>query len=303
MKITEIKCFVAAAKTENFTNASIILNITQSALSRQISNLETDLGVELFERVGKRVRLTKSGEALLPQAKEILASTSEFQALAKRLRSDPSSGSISIGSVYPLSSLFLPKLHNHISRNHPNIHLRFVEGWTFELIDKIVSGDLNMAVMFELPCCERLECIPLFSSDLFIVHSPKFRCELSDGCELRDALQLPLVTPSGDTAERQLFQQWAKDYNVAMNVISETNSYDLEFKLLLEGRGCLMTLLPGIDKDFHRHGLQYHRIADAKVNWILAMRPGEARNFSKLIEIVVSELREFYACAEPASAF
>ena len=70
MELRQLKYFITSADTLNFTEAARLCYITQSTLSQQIKQLETELGVQLFERIGKRVFLTETGRDFLPYARQ-----------------------------------------------------------------------------------------------------------------------------------------------------------------------------------------------------------------------------------------
>ena len=73
MEIRQLRYYIFAAKTLNFTEAAQLSNISQSTLSQQIKQLETDLGVSLFERIGKRILLSEAGRSFLPFAANTVA--------------------------------------------------------------------------------------------------------------------------------------------------------------------------------------------------------------------------------------
>ena len=73
MELRQLKYFITSADTLNFTEAARLCYITQSTLSQQIKQLETELGVQLFERIGKRVFLTETGRDFLPYARQTVA--------------------------------------------------------------------------------------------------------------------------------------------------------------------------------------------------------------------------------------
>jgi len=85
MKLSQLQTFVTVADNGGFARATARLNLTQSAASRQISALERELGVPLFDRVERRVQLTSEGEDLLRQSRRLLSDVEALEHLTKRL--------------------------------------------------------------------------------------------------------------------------------------------------------------------------------------------------------------------------
>ena len=109
MELRQLLYFVKAAETLHFTEAAEAVFITQSTLSQQIKQLETELGMLLFDRVGKHVRLTEAGRVFLQHARKILAETDKARQAITDLN-NLVTGDLKIGITYAFSSLILPAL-------------------------------------------------------------------------------------------------------------------------------------------------------------------------------------------------
>src|SRR5689334_5463425 len=109
MELRQLTYFLAAAQTQNFRKAADICIIAQPALSRQIAALETELGVQLFERVKQRVILTPAGREFATYVRGALEHIQQGQQAMARLQ-DGVHGTIRIGSIEPLTTSFLPNI-------------------------------------------------------------------------------------------------------------------------------------------------------------------------------------------------
>src|SRR3954470_850904 len=99
MKLAQVRTFVAIADAGGFARGAARLNLTQSAASRQIHALETQLGVALFDRVGRRVHLTSSGEDLLRRCRRVLAEADSLREHARSLKSGQTEGVLRVGAT------------------------------------------------------------------------------------------------------------------------------------------------------------------------------------------------------------
>ena len=122
MELRALRYFVAVAERESFSRASEDLTIAQPALSAQIAKLEQELGVELFARVGRRVRLTAAGRMILEQARRAVAAADGVADVA-RLGAEGMVGSLTIGYVRVFPFRVLTRLLRNFRRRRPHVGL------------------------------------------------------------------------------------------------------------------------------------------------------------------------------------
>lgn len=188
MELRHLRYFEAVARHSHVTRAAAELHIAQPALSKQISQLEQELGVALFDRVGRNVRLTEAGEALLPHARTVLAQIEAARSeMAERI--GLRRGRASVGTPPTVGTQLLPKALAAFNQRYPGIELRLHEAGIQTLLDLLETGLVDVAVA-TLPVDDpSLTVIPLFSEDLVIVVSSGHRLYGSPSItigELRD---------------------------------------------------------------------------------------------------------------------
>ncbi|MFJ7936374.1 LysR family transcriptional regulator [Sporosarcina sp. NPDC096371] len=150
MEIRQLKYFIEVAEREHISEAAAHLHVAQSAVSRQIANLEDELGVELFERVGRNVKLTPIGKIFLEH------SISAFQAIdyAKKQIDeylDPDKGTIKIGFPTSLAGHLLPTIISAFKKEYPNVAFHLRQGSYNYLIEAVKKRELNLAFLGPLP--------------------------------------------------------------------------------------------------------------------------------------------------------
>lgn len=145
MELRHLRYFIVVARKRHFTQAAEELFIAQPALSQQIQALELELGVKLFERTSRQVRLTPAGEALLIRAKRILGEVeqaeAEMQSFAGLTR-----GRISLGLLQSLGAFRLPALLARFHAHYPGIEMILQEGVTEHLLEEVRGGQLDIAL-------------------------------------------------------------------------------------------------------------------------------------------------------------
>lgn len=150
MELRQLRYFIAVAEREHFTTAAEHLHVAQSAVSLQISKLEAELGVSLFERVGRNVKLTQIGKIFLVHAKTAIK-TIDYAKEKIDEYLDPESGTIKIGYPTSLASHLLPTVISAFKEKQPNIAYHLRQGSYAFLIDSVKNGDLDLAFLGPVP--------------------------------------------------------------------------------------------------------------------------------------------------------
>lgn len=146
MTIFQIQCFLSAAQTLNFTEAANGLFIAQSSLSRNISHLEEELGIQLFTRTKKYVRLTPGGAVLYEEFTKLLAMGERALERARQAELGEN-GAIRLGVLETQrSENFLPERLNKIRAEHPNIKIDIASGTFRELRESLLSDQLDIVL-------------------------------------------------------------------------------------------------------------------------------------------------------------
>src|SRR5262249_38335495 len=146
MNLRFLRTFVAIADNNGFARAAARLNLTQSAASRQVHALETELGVQLFDRIGRRVKLTSQGEDLLVRSRRLLSDADSLGERARALKSGRT-GVLQIGGAPQIMENLLADFSQPYRKRHPGVEIQFIEDQGGRL-----SGALSAAICMLLFC-------------------------------------------------------------------------------------------------------------------------------------------------------
>lgn len=141
-----IRVFRAVAHHLNFSRAAEELLLTQPAVTQQIKALEEEFGVPLFSRGGGRISLTPAGNALLPFAEQIKALGREAETAVAAACGEPA-GELSIGASQTIAQYLLPSLIASFLRTKPKIHITVRSGNSDEMLEALLSGQVNLALI------------------------------------------------------------------------------------------------------------------------------------------------------------
>ena len=168
LTIKQLRYFEALAKQNHFGRAAAVCSISQPALSVQIKDLETELGTALFERGPRQVRLTSFGEDFALRVRDILRAVDELGDIARAAQKQLV-GRFRIGVIPTIAPYLLPTLIGNLGRSHPGLDLHIRETLTPRLVQELLQGQIDSAIV-ALPISESAFTeTPLFSENFVLV--------------------------------------------------------------------------------------------------------------------------------------
>jgi DNA-binding transcriptional LysR family regulator len=150
MDLRHLRYFVAVAEEQNITRAALRLHVSQPPLSRQMRNLEDELGIALFHREVKAVRLTEAGRVFLTEARTILKHTEDAVEMAKDVAKGKR-GKIHIGYAPSLTVELLPCALKYFRESNPHMQVQLHDLSTLEMLRGLGDGKLHAALLVEVP--------------------------------------------------------------------------------------------------------------------------------------------------------
>lgn len=160
MELRVMEYFLTVAREENITRAAELLHITQPTLSRQLMELEEELGVQLFERGKRRTVLTEAGMRFRRRAEQM----TELAALTRQEFGGPDaelSGVITIGSAETAAAQVFPEVMKQFCPQHPKVHFEFLSGNAEQIMERLERGLVDIALLMEPVNLERYDFIRL----------------------------------------------------------------------------------------------------------------------------------------------
>jgi DNA-binding transcriptional LysR family regulator len=251
VELRHLRYLVAVADAGSVSRAAGQLRVTQPALSRQIRDLESELGVPLFDRVGRRLQLTAAGDSLLARARDILRSADSLREHAGALAGG-ATGTLRLGATaQTLESLISPFLGG-FRRSWPGIDIRLVEDGGLRLKTRVQRGELHLA-LGAVPAGDDLKARPLFPVWVLAVmpsRTPRARRKTLEVAELDRAAVLLLRR---DFASRLRFDAACEAARIRPQVLLEAGDPHSLVSLARGGHG--IAIVPSTTL-FGRGGLQ-----------------------------------------------
>jgi len=240
VNLKQLEYFVSVAELGSFSKASLILNIAQPALSRQVRLLETDLHVTLLIRNGRGVVLTEAGKRLFDHSVGILQLVARATEDIESARDEPS-GRIVIGLPPSMGRMLTLPLVEGFRRALPKARLAIVEGLSTHLAEWISTGRVDLGLLHNPEPQAALEVTPVLDEALGLVSPagarPKRKVGAGDTVTLDELTRFPLILPERSHAIRKLLETQAALTGHKLNVALEISSVQSILELVRAGHG------------------------------------------------------------------
>ena len=244
--LEELHMFATVVEQSSLNRASAVLNISQPALSRKIAKLESDLGAQLFRRIGKRLELTRVGQATYEYALETGQRHCRFlQSIAEQ--GHAGRASVMIGASLTTLQTTLPDLIQMMTESHPEVDIKAVTGKTHEIVSLVRDKKADLGIVASVIDEPSLRCVPLFDDHLELVlpkglYVTDYQSSLHAGMGIAELNDLPMILFAKGTWYRILTDELFAKHELKPDVRMEIDSFEAILRLMHTCRAG--TLLP-----------------------------------------------------------
>lgn len=237
MDTQALTAFLAVAESGSFSTAAERLFVTQPAVSKRIAQLEQQLGTRLFDRVGRRIRLTEAGEALLPRARQVLLDLEDMGRAISNLTGQVS-GTLRIGTSHHIGLHRLPPVLRRFSREYPDVKLdiHFID--SEEAWEAVLHGDLEMGVVTLPPQPDpRLHSQAVWQDPLVFMAAPEHPLARLRRVPLETLTGYSAILPSPVTFTRRIVESLFEEQALTLNISMSTNYLETIHMMVSIGLG------------------------------------------------------------------
>ena len=249
MDIDGLKAFLAVSESSSFSIAADRLHLTQPAISKRIAQLERQLDARLFDRIGRTVRLTETGQALVPRARQIMQQVEDTERAMRNLRGDIS-GQLSLATSHHVGLWRLPSVLRHYILANPGVtlDLHFMDSEVAH--DRIIQGELELAIATLAPTVhDRLVAEPVWRDELVFVAARGHPLCAASGISLQHLSDFSAILPDMTTFTGRIVKGMFEEHELPL-VIGMSTNYLETIKMLI-GVGLGWSVLPKtmVDED------------------------------------------------------
>ena len=238
MDVTQLRYFRAVAQSGGISRAAILLQVAQSAVSRQISTLEAEIGTPLFLRHGRGVRLTEAGAYLAARAERIIGELEETRRGLAARRTAPG-GLVAIGMTHTVAASLGPPLVHAFRARFPDVRIHIMEALGGRLQEQLAGGAIQAALLYDPPSSKQFRAEELNRESVYLIGKRNAPPVRKREIEFAALAGLPLVLTRAEHPMRKLLDGAARKAGIALDVQVEVDSASSIRSLI--ARGTLFT--------------------------------------------------------------
>ena len=268
MDVRQIRYFIEIADAGSFNRAASRLRIAQSALSRQIKQLEFELGADLFERHGRGVHVTESGRLFRDRAEFLMRQLEELRHEVRSQASTPS-GELHVGIPTSMRALLTRPVLERFLRAYPGVYVRSLEDTTAAIRDRLLSGNLDLALLSTQEAAPVLNCTPLATESMYLVGPKSSGLSLKRPIPLARLARVDLIMTNKPTSLRIATDRILAEAGLMPRIRAEVNSTIL-FDLVESRIGYSVISYCGIHDWLSHRAIAAAPIRGFTISWVLA---------------------------------
>src|SRR5271154_2588192 len=287
MEIQQLRYVCAVADTGNFSRAAERCQVAQPSLSQQVLKLEGDLGVKLFDRLGRSVRVTEAGRAFITRARAILEQIDEARSSAAANDADLH-GSVAVGVIPTVAPYLMPAYTAAFAKKYPDAKLRIVEDTTSILVEGLRDLSIDVAIL-ALPLRHKdLELFPIRTEPLFAALSTDHPRASANSLALKDLRGESFVMLRDGHCFRDLSIATCTRARVTPHIAFESGQFSSLLGMVAAGVGVSLVPEMAIDRNV---ACRYVRLSDIQATRTIVTAVLRGRSFNRVQQAFMSGIR------------
>lgn len=236
MQLHQLEYVLAVARHHSFTRAAEEIKIAQSSLSQQVSNLEKELGVDLFVRTTRSVYLSSVGEDFVEHAIRIMSEVHSAQLCIQEYVSIDK-GHLTVGLIPVVAHYPVPKLLADFNREFPGVKLSLIENQDDELLDLLSSSKLDAAIVQQADLNAPFQFFPLYVDEMVLLTSNRHPLAFRKSVDLKELKNEKFIVTPTTSGHHHDFEKACHSIDFEPNIIMTCSSVKTIMGLTSEGIG------------------------------------------------------------------
>ena len=285
MDLRQLEIIRAIADTGSFTAAGEKLHVSQSAISRQILLLEEELGESVFHRIGRRIRITPAGEALLQLSHRVLQET--VTAISEKQES--LRGALRLVGGMTVCLYVFPTLLSEVRRVHPNLDLKVTVGSTERSIAMLRSGTGDLGLLTLPIDASDLISVPVLEEELLVATYPNHPLAMKRRIASTDLNKQPFILFETGSITRRIVDDFFSREHIEAEIVMETENVEIIKAMVRSGLGISIVPWQAVAGDVRAKQLFVSRIAghslERQFGWLYPKMTRLPRSVSEVLRV------------------
>ena len=265
MDCRDLEVFLAVARHLNFTRAGEEVHLSQPSISVRIRVLQDELGVKLFEQLGKRIALTEAGQVLERHARRVLLALGDAQQAIQELQG-LERGSLRIGASTTPGMYLVPKIIAEFKRRHPKIEIHLGIKDTRQVEEDIVKNEFDFGFVGGHLVAAEVEVIPWLTDEIMLVASPAHPLARKRNLQLKDLAKESFISREQGSATQAAADAALREVNLQLEKVMEINNPESVKQAVQSGLGVAFLSKFAIETELKAETLAVLRVKGLKVS-------------------------------------
>jgi len=285
--VRQLRVFAEVARHLSFSRAAAELHLTPPAVTMQVKELESNIGLPLFDRQGRRIALTTVGEYMLSYVRRMLAVLKDAEDTVARFKG-LQGGSLTVGLV-STAEYFVPRLLARFRVEHPGIDVRLRFGNREQLVQLMQRNDVDLAIMGRPPKEWATRAEPFAMNPLVLVTAADHPFTHLEHVPAQALAHESFIVRESGSGTRAALEEYTREHHLEVRVLMEMSSNESIKQAVMAGMGVSLLSLHTIALEL-KHGL----IATPEVEGLPVVRRWQVvNNLSKTLSPAAEALRYF----------
>lgn len=285
------KTFIVVAQQGSVARAAEVLANDASIISRQINSLESDCGMRLFQRHGRGMSLTETGQTVLEEAKKLLTHAENFDKFLQDQLDDPR-GKISIGTLESMAPLIITRVLSVLRKQFPRVSFTLLEGPSAQVEDWLTKGRIDLGILYRYGHTLKSDEVPLARLDTYLIGAPGDRLTAAQQVEVEAMQKMRLVLPIKPNGLIDVLDRLEFEGSLTISERIHTNSLGAMKALVLEQQ--FHTLLPvhAIWSELERGELQGSMLKEHRLQRVVTLCTSNSKGTSRILRVATAAINQ-----------
>ena len=253
MQIIQLEAFLQAADKGSFRQAAASLQLSQPSVSARVQSLEEELGVALFTRMGRGVRLTETGKSFRPYAERAIQALKQGKGIIDDIK-DVSGGSLHIASARAIGTYTLPSILDRFRQQYPTIKVHINIGRSSDVLQMVVDGEVEIGLS-RILTHPNVVTMHLYDEDICLATSPDHDFALNGVASIYDVAREPLILYDQESSYFVLIDQICREAVISPRVEMTLDSIEATKHLVELGMGISFLPRSAVKHELERNSL------------------------------------------------
>jgi len=294
MECRDLQVFLSVASHLNYTRAGEELNLSQPSVSVRIRQLETELGLKLFEQLGKKVALTDAGQLLVPYARRVIAAVDDARHAIDELQG-LERGSLRIGASTTPGMYLVPQLVAEFKQRHPKIEIHLGIKDTREVEDGVLRNEFDFGFVGGHLATVEVTALPWLTDELLLVVPPSHPFAKKKTAKKEDLLKERFILRESGSATRATILKQISKSNLELSTIMEMENPESVKKAVQSGLGIAFISKFAVATELKAKTLVAVPVKDFKISREMRIVHRQDKHLSRAARAFIEEARSEFS--------